>query len=81
MCIKVNGVEQSALVEIAAPGLPSYDVVRVVRGEWANRFAPGISQNRIECLGREAIDIIPDGWEAVSVSSPYPVRLFQQAGT
>jgi hypothetical protein len=49
----VEGKNADALVEIIEPGIETWEVVQLVRGEWANVCAPGVSQNRIECRGWE----------------------------
>jgi hypothetical protein len=68
--MKVNGEGRPAIVEITAPGIPSEKVVHVVRGEWANLVVPGISQNRIECLGWDRVEAPPDGWVATEAIGP-----------
>ncbi len=66
--MKVNGEERPAAVEIAPPGIASEKVVQVVRGEWANLVVPGVSQNRIECLGYDRIETVPAGTEALKIT-------------
>jgi hypothetical protein len=74
--MKVNGEPRPAIVQIASPGLPSEKVVHVVRGEWANLAVPGVSQNRIECLGWDRVEAAPEGWRPVPAIGPYPVIIW-----
>lgn len=74
--MKVQGEEQPALVEIAEPGIPSENVVHVVRGEWANLVLPGISQNRIECLGWERSET-QKGFMKTRTQGPDPVIVWR----
>ncbi|MEO8440470.1 MAG: hypothetical protein ABI540_09640 [Spartobacteria bacterium] len=77
--MKASGEERPAFVEITAPGIPSERVVHVVRGEWANRVVPGVSQNRIECLGWDRVEKVPDGWAALPASGADPVIVWRPA--
>lgn len=75
--MKVNGELRPAVVEITAPGIPVQKVLHVVRGEWANSIVPGVSQNRIECLGWERIETAPDGWKQLKAKGAYPVIVWR----
>lgn len=77
--MKVNGKERPAIVEITAPGIPSEKVVHVVRGEWANLVVPGVSQNRIECLGWDRAEATPEGWIPTKAIGPNPVTVWRPA--
>ncbi len=71
--MKLNGEEHPTTVEIRAPGILSQEVMRLVRGEWANLIAPSASQNRIECLGWEPIEAAPSGAKPVKAIGPEPI--------
>lgn len=75
--MRMSGVDQPAIVEISEPGIPSEKVVHVVRGEWANLVAPNVSQNRIECLGWNRTDAVPDGWKPTEAIGPNPVIVWR----
>lgn len=75
----VNGEAQSAIVEIIEPGIPSESVVHVVRGEWAGLVVPGVSQNRIECLGWTRTETTSDGWKPTPAIGPNPVIIWRPA--
>ena len=75
--MKVNGEERPAVVEIKAPGIKSEQVVHIVRGEWANLLVPDVSQNRIECLGWNRIDQVPEGLEPCKAIGPNPVVIWR----
>ncbi len=75
--MKVGGEERPAIVEITEPGIKSEQVVHVVRGEWANLVVPGVSQNRIECLGWDRIDKPPEGWVPTKAIGPNPLVIWQ----
>ena len=77
--MKVNGEPRKAVVEITSPGISSEKVVHVVRGEWANLVAPGVSQNRIECLGWDSLEATPVGWKPVKAIGPNPVIVWRPA--
>jgi hypothetical protein len=77
--MKVNGEAQSAIVEITEPGIPSENVVHVVRGEWASLVVPGVSQNRIECLGWDRTETTPDAWKPTPAIGPNPVIIWRPA--
>lgn len=76
--MKVEGQERPATVEIVAPGLETQHVVHVVRGEWANLIVPGVSQNRIECLGWAPIERAPEGWKPNKPIGPHPLRIWRE---
>jgi hypothetical protein len=76
--MKVAGREETAFVEIAAPGIPSEQVVHIVRVAWANAVVPGVSQNRIECFGWQRIDKPPLAWEPVPSRFSAPVIIWRQ---
>ena len=75
--MKVNGENRPAFVEIMPPGLRSEYVGYVARLEWANLVLPGISQNRIECLGRTRVQSAPEGCVAVRAIGPNPVLIWR----
>jgi hypothetical protein len=75
--MKVNGEERPAIVEITEPGIKCEQVLHVVRGEWANLVVPGVSQNRIECLGWDRIDNAPEGWEPIKPIGPNPLIIWR----
>ncbi len=77
--MKVNGEPRPAVAEIIAPGIPSEKVVHVVRGEWANVVVPGVSQNRIECLGWERVEAAPEGWRPAKAMGANPVIVWRPA--
>jgi hypothetical protein len=77
--MKVNGEPRRAVVEIIPPGIASEKVVHVVRGEWANLVAPGVSQNRIECLGWDRAEATPDSWIPTKAIGPNPVIVWRPA--
>ena len=77
--MKVNGEPRRAVVEITAPGIPSEKVMHVVRGEWANLVVPGVSQNRIECLGWDRVEATPDDWVPTKAIGPNPVIVWRPA--
>lgn len=79
--MKVNGEPRPALAQIIEPGLPPEKVVHVVRGEWANLVAPGVSQNRIECLGWEKAEAAPEGWVPVKKTGANPVIVWRPAAS
>ena len=79
--MKLDGKEESAIAEIMPPGLAPERLVHTVRIAWGNALAPGMSQNRIACLGWERIEAAPEGWkplpghwsEPVLIWAPLPV--------
>lgn len=71
--MKACDEERPAIVEITDPGINSQSVVHVVRQEWANLLVPGVSQNRIECLGWERIDVRPEGLRPTRAIGPNPL--------
>ncbi|MGI8891060.1 MAG: hypothetical protein ACR2G0_09810 [Chthoniobacterales bacterium] len=71
--MKVKGEERPAAVEIKEPGIPSEKVVQIVRGEWARLAVPGVSQNRIECLGWERVESPPPESQPVKAIGPEPI--------
>jgi hypothetical protein len=71
--MKVNGEPHRAVIEIIAPGISSEKVVHAVRGEWATLIVPGVSQNRIECLGWDRAEAAPEGWKAKKAIGPNPI--------
>ncbi len=75
--MKVNGEERTAAVEILAPGIEKRSVVHIVRGEWANLLAPGVSQNRIECLGWAPAERAPEGWKPAKPIGPHPLLIWR----
>jgi hypothetical protein len=75
--MKVNGEPRRAVVQITEPGIPSEKVVHVVRGEWANLIVPGVSQNRIECLGWDRVEATPGGWVPTEAIGPNPVIVWR----
>ena len=75
--MKVRGEALSAIVAISEPGIKSEEVVHAVRGEWANMVVPGVSQNRIECLGWDRIDETPEGYEPTKAIGPRPVTIWR----
>lgn len=75
--MKVNGEARPALAEIVEPGIPHHKVVHVVRGEWANVVFPGISQNRIECLGWNQVEAGPTGWRPAKKTGANPVIIWR----
>ena len=77
--MKVNGEPRQAVVEIIAPGISSEKVVHAVRGEWANLIVPGVSQNRIECLGWDRVETAPEGWKPTKPIGPNPVIIWRPA--
>ncbi len=78
--MKVRDEERPAIVEITGPGIKSEDVVRIVRQEWANLVVPGVSQNRIECLGWERIEARSEGLQPAKAIGPNPLIFWQAAG-
>ncbi|MEO5717613.1 MAG: hypothetical protein ABIR29_03470 [Chthoniobacterales bacterium] len=77
--MKVNGESRPAIAEITAPGIPPEKVVHVVRGEWANLVVPGVSQNRIECLGWEKVEAAPAGWRPFKKTGAHPLIVWRPA--
>jgi hypothetical protein len=75
--MKVGGEERPAIIEITDPGIRPEEVVHVVRGEWANLVVPGVSQNRIECLGWDRIDKAPDDWQSTKPIGPHPLIIWR----
>ena len=76
--MKVKGEPRQAIIEITAPGIPSEMVVHVVRGEWANLIVPGVSQNRIECLGWDRAAAAPEGWRPLRAIGPNPIVIWRR---
>lgn len=79
--MKVNGAPRPAIAEIIEPGIPLEKVVHAVRGEWANLVVPGVSQNRIECLGWETVAAVPAGWKPVKGMGANPVIVWRGTET
>ena len=77
--MKVNGEARPAIAEIVEPGIAREKVVHVVRGEWANLVVPGVSQNRIECLGWEKVESAPAGWKPAKKTGANPVIVWRSA--
>jgi hypothetical protein len=77
--LTVNDATQTAIAEISPPGVPWERVVHSVRIAWANVLAPGVSQNRIECLGWEKIDSPPQGWKRLAGHWSEPVIIWVEA--
>ena len=75
--IKKEGQEETAVAEIVPPGLPFESVVHTVRIAWGNALAPGVSQNRIECLGWELMDAPPAGWRPAVSGWSEPVVIWR----
>ncbi|MBA3830717.1 MAG: hypothetical protein H0X34_02245 [Chthoniobacterales bacterium] len=78
--MNVRDEERPAIVEITGPGIKSEDVVRIVRQEWANLAVPGVSQNRIECLGWDRIEARPDGLQPTKAIGPNPLIFWRLEG-
>jgi len=79
--MRANGEESPAIAQLHSPGLAREQLVRVVRCEWADRLRPGVSQNRIECLGWEPIEAPPAGWEPMKAGSAHPVTIWRPVPT
>ena len=77
--MKVNGETRPAIAEIIEPGIAPEKVVHVIRGEWANLVVPGVSQNRIECLGWEKVESAPEGWKPAKKTGANPVIVWRNA--
>jgi hypothetical protein len=77
--MKAQGIEHPLIAEIKEPGIKAEHVVRIIRGGWGNLVAPGVSQNRIECLGWSAASEIPAGWQRTKPMSAEPVVLWRPA--
>lgn len=75
--MRANGEESPAIAQLHPPGLAREQLIRVVRCEWADRLRPGVSQNRIECLGWEAIEAPPADWEPMKARSAHPVTIWR----
>ena len=79
--MRANGEESPAIAQLHPPGLAREQLVRVVRCEWADRLRPGVSQNRIECLGWEPIEAPPADWEPMKAGSANPVTIWRPVPT
>ena len=78
LTMRVGGEESIALAQVHPPGLPGERLLHVLRCEWADRLHPGLSQNRIECLGWEPIEAPLPGWQPLKARSSTPVTIWQQ---
>jgi len=76
--MRANGAESPAIAQIHSPGLAPQYLIHVVRCEWADHLFPELSQNRIECLGWEAIEAPPSGWRAIKGGSANPVTIWRR---
>jgi hypothetical protein len=77
LSMRAEGKELTAIAQIHSPGLPGERLVHILRCEWADRLRPGLSQNRIECLGWERIEAPPADWEAIKGGSENPVTIWR----
>ena len=77
LTMRAEGKELIEIAQVHPPGLPGERLVHVLRCEWAERILPGVSQNRIECLGWEPIDSPPPGWQPIRTASDNPVTIWR----
>ena len=77
LSMRADGKELTAIAQVHLPGLPGQRLVHVIRCEWADRLVPGLSQNRIECLGWKQIEAAPAGWRPVKTRSDNPVTIWR----
>ena len=77
LTMRADGKELPAIAQVRSPGLPGERLVHVIRCEWADRLVPDLSQNRIECLGWEAIETAPADWQPIKTRSDNPVTIWR----
>jgi hypothetical protein len=77
LTMRADGQELIAIGQVHPPGLASERLVHVIRCQWAELIVPGVSQNRIECLGWEPLEAAPAGWQPIKAGSSNPVTIWR----